>query len=322
MKTRLISALFFVLILAVAFILKFYVSNYFFDIIILIIATVSAYEMSRIFTKMNKNNDKYMATIFPCMLMLAYILSISSQDKLGLLYTIIIGFAIMLAFTLISFVIPFVTYKKTKRELKVRKMEDNSIVKYSFDKAINTLLVFIYPSFLITFMTFINHFEDMSNVFAGLTNFGGYISLFVLLMTLLIPIFTDTFAYLTGGLIGGKKLAPSISPKKTISGAVGGLLWCVLLSVTVFCIFNSFPVMADYFARAGINIWKIVIISFIGSILGQCGDLFESLLKRWANVKDSGNIMPGHGGMLDRFDSHMLVTPFVFIAFSIIFLMI
>ena len=93
----------------------------------------------------------------------------------------------------------------------------------------------------------------------------------------------------------------------------------VLLSVVVMCIFNSIPACAGILAEAGINIWRIVIISFIGSILCQLGDLCESYLKRSAGVKDSGAIFPGHGGMLDRFDSYIFLMPYLFVAFSILF---
>ena len=180
-------------------------------------------------------------------------------------------------------------------------------------------MVYIYPALLLLFLTLINHFEDMSTSFTALTGFDGYVSFFVLLFALLIPIFTDTFAYLMGGLFEGKKLAPKISPKKTISGAIGGLLWCVLLSIAVFYICYSIPSMATILNGAGITVWKIAIISFIGSVISQCGDLFESYLKRSAGVKDSGKLLPGHGGMLDRFDSYIFVAPFIFIAFSILF---
>lgn len=77
--------------------------------------------------------------------------------------------------------------------------------------------------------------------------------------------------------------------------------------------------MAELFASTGITVWKIAIISAVGAIVGQVGDLFESYLKRQAGVKDSGKIMPGHGGMLDRFDSHVFVAPIIFVAFCIIF---
>lgn len=319
MKTRLISGIAFMFILAIAFVLKFYVSNYFFDVVILAVAMISSYEASKIFTKSGRYNEKYIALIFPCFLMLTYLLGIAYDNSLGVVYTIVLAVAVIIFMALITFLFNLVFFKKTKLEIKTRKLQNTTLAKYSFNKALNTMIVFIYPAFLISFLTLINHFEDMTTTFKGLSDLGGYISLFVLLFAFLVPIFTDTFAYLMGGLIGGKKLSPNISPNKTYAGAIGGFLWCILLSVAVFFIFNAFPYMESLFVKTDITVWKIAIISAIGSVIGQAGDLLESFIKRVANVKDSGNIMPGHGGLLDRFDSHTFVAPFIFIAFSIIF---
>ncbi len=319
MKTRLLSSIAFVLILAVAFVLKFYVSNYFFDVIILLIGLIASYEVSRLFSKMGRYNDKVMSMIFPCSLMLVLLLGVANDAEIGIAYTFVIAVALLLICALITFVFPFITYRKTQTEIKARKIANTNVAKYAFNKALNTTIIFIYPALLIGFLTLINHFEDMTISFGGLADKGGYIGLFVLLFTFLVPIFTDTFAYLMGGLFGGKKLVPSISPNKTIAGAIGGFLWCILLSVATFFIFNAFPYMAELFASTGITVWKIAIISAGGAIVGQVGDLFESYLKRQAGVKDSGKIMPGHGGMLDRFDSHVFVAPIIFVAFCIIF---
>lgn len=320
MKTRLLTSLGIVFVLSIAFILKVYVSNYFFDVLLLAVACFAAFETSKLLTKIDKYNDKIMATIFPCFMMLALLLGIAYDKSMGIIYTIVLATSLLVLFFGITFLIPLITYKKTSIELKTRKMDKQvSVVKYSLNKALNTAVAFVYPTFLLLFLTLINHFEDLSTSFKVLNGFNGWVSFYVLLFALLIPIFSDTFAYLTGGIFGGKKLAPKISPKKTISGAVGGLLWCVLLSVVVFFIFDAIPSMSVILANAGITIWKIVIISFIGSIISQFGDLFESWLKRSAGVKDSGSILPGHGGMLDRFDSYVFVVPYVFIAFSILF---
>ena len=133
---------------------------------------------------------------------------------------------------------------------------------------------------------------------------------------------TDIGAYYFGVRFGKHKLAEVISPKKTISGAIGGLLWCVLLIVAVYYICHSIPSMGTILDGAGISVWKVIIIAFIGSIISQVGDLFESYLKRSAGVKDSGKLLPGHGGMLDRFDSYIFVAPYIFIAFSILFIVL
>ena len=320
MKKRLLSALIFTLILALAFVLKMFVSNYIFDVAVVGVACVASYEMSKMMTKMGKYNDKIMSCIFPVSLMAILLLCISAQESIGLVYTIIIAVAMVVLMTAVTFVSPFITYKSTKMEMKTRQMDKLPVWKYALTKALNTAVVFVYPAFLIMFLTLTNHIEEMTSTFEVVSGHNGYLSLFVLLFAFLVPMMSDTFAYMTGGIFGGKKIAPKISPNKTISGCVGGLLWCVLLSVTLFCIFNSVPAMASMFESTGITVWKIAIIAFIGSVLGQCGDLFESYLKRSANIKDTGKILPGHGGMLDRFDSHAFVAPFIFIAFSILLL--
>lgn len=110
----------------------------------------------------------------------------------------------------------------------------------------------------------------------------------------------DTGAYLVGSAIGKHKLFPSVSPKKTWEGSAGGAA-CSL--VTAF-------VNAVYFYDLTLVNW--LIISILVTVIGTYGDLMKSLLKRSVNVKDSGTILPGHGGVLDRFDSLMSSAPFVF----------
>ena len=107
----------------------------------------------------------------------------------------------------------------------------------------------------------------------------------------------DTMAYLVGSLIG-KTPFTKISPKKTLEGTIGGLILCVT-TIGLIAYFNNFDVI------------PISIIAAICSIFGTAGDLLESKLKRMAGVKDSGSFMPGHGGFLDRFDSLLIATPFV-----------
>jgi phosphatidate cytidylyltransferase len=109
---------------------------------------------------------------------------------------------------------------------------------------------------------------------------------------LLVTFATDTFAYFIGKTWGRHKLAPDISPKKTIEGAVGGLLGAAGISVLAVWLF-ALPV----------NYGIAVVLGIVISIFGQVGDLFESLFKRNMGVKDSGKSLPGHGGFLDRIDS-------------------
>ena len=323
MKNRLFTSFFIVFTLAIAFILKVYVSNYFFDVLIALVAVFASFEMSKLFTKMGRYNDKVMAIIFPIVEFVFLLLCLTADDTIGIVYTIVLSVLVMVLLFGITFVVPLICYKKTKDEIKSRKMDKQpSVIKYSLIKALNTLVVFVYPAFLLLFLVYINHFENMTTSFPVLSGANGWISFFLLLFALIIPIFTDTFAYLVGNMIGGKKLAPKISPNKTISGAIGGCLSCVLLSVVVFMLFNANPQMAELFQNTRITIWFVIASSLIGSVFCQLGDLFESWLKRMAGVKDAGNMLPGHGGFLDRFDSYVFEVPLLFIAFSILFVIV
>lgn len=113
---------------------------------------------------------------------------------------------------------------------------------------------------------------------------------------------TDTGAYFAGRSFGKRKLWPEISPKKTIEGAIGGLLCALLIGI----IYNIFTPVFD-------SSLKVIIMIIVVSLIGQLGDLVESALKRHYSVKDSGTILPGHGGILDRFDSLIFVMPVLYL---------
>ncbi|MBQ7076323.1 MAG: phosphatidate cytidylyltransferase [Clostridia bacterium] len=118
-----------------------------------------------------------------------------------------------------------------------------------------------------------------------------------------ISLLTDTFAYFTGCFIGKHKLAPVLSPKKTVEGAIGGLFGGVIGMVALCGIFGYMGQTPNYF--------NAVIIAVICSAISQFGDLCASAIKRQYGVKDYGNIMPGHGGMMDRFDGVIFTAPAV-----------
>ena len=111
----------------------------------------------------------------------------------------------------------------------------------------------------------------------------------------------DTFAFLTGITMGKHKLLERISPKKTIEGFVGGIFFTVLAGVGFSFLFTEY------------NIYFWIGFALIASLFATLGDLFESLIKRTYKVKDSGNLIPGHGGILDRIDSLLIVVPAIYV---------
>ena len=118
-----------------------------------------------------------------------------------------------------------------------------------------------------------------------------------IILVLLCTFATDTGAYYTGSTLGGPKIWPAISPKKTWAGSIGGLVLCILISVATGLVLGSASTLS--FALLGIGL----------NLAAQAGDFFESALKRWRGVKDSGRLLPGHGGILDRIDSLLFVLP-------------
>ena len=120
------------------------------------------------------------------------------------------------------------------------------------------------------------------------------------LFYLLIVWGNDVFAYLTGVSIGKHKMAPRISPKKSWEGFIGGIVGALVMGA-----------IGSHVVGGGLGLW--LGLSVVVAITSVFGDLVESMFKREANIKDSGNIMPGHGGILDRFDALLISTPFAFV---------
>jgi len=123
---------------------------------------------------------------------------------------------------------------------------------------------------------------------------------------------TDTFAYFSGYLFGKHKLMPEISPKKTVEGSVGGIVGCALV-MGIYGMYLNFNNPANV-----IPLYHFIILGIICGIISQIGDWSASAIKRYVKIKDYGNIMPGHGGVLDRFDSILFTAPVVYFYLSIL----
>ena len=152
----------------------------------------------------------------------------------------------------------------------------------------------------------------------------GYDAIFFILLILCFAWGGDTAAYFAGRAFGKHKLAPKVSPKKTVEGAIGGLLGGVI-GMTVFKLVadsmaHTLTVYPPIEMAAGPQIsWGAVFaLGIIGSTISQIGDLSFSVIKREFGVKDYGNLLPGHGGILDRFDSVTFVAPFVWLALQLL----
>jgi phosphatidate cytidylyltransferase len=289
----------FVALLTIAFLSR-EITPYIFDIFILGVAVVGAFEFSKILSKANLFNNKTASYIFPVASYILFVLAINLKLQIWL------GVLLELALLVLVFALIFLTgiifRKQTQNEIITRNITDTSIAKFAFKKALNTIFVFVYPTTLAFGILILNHFGDFG-MYTG--EYKKQISIFALLLAVVIPISNDTFAMLCGSLLKGKKLCPNISPNKTISGAVSGVVFGMLITCCLYLILASIDTFLVAFGDIKIEFWHIIILSFVTSILCQLGDLFESFAKRKAQIKDSGQVFPGHGGVLDRFDSHL-----------------
>lgn len=147
---------------------------------------------------------------------------------------------------------------------------------------------------------------------------------FAISFAIFLPVFSDTFAYLVGSTLGKRKLCPSISPKKTVAGAIGGLLGSVLCAVTFFLLFDLYAVIpvgyVTFSDSVAVRAVVFVVLGIVGGVLAEFGDLAASRIKRTMNIKDFGNIFPGHGGVLDRLDSIMFTLVMLFTAFTFMYM--
>jgi phosphatidate cytidylyltransferase len=183
-----------------------------------------------------------------------------------------------------------------------------------------SLIAVLPAAVILPALFYLFRFADLTTVMSrlGLTTFGifyaGFLIAFVamqkrdlpnggdwVLITLMTAWFGDTGAYFAGKAFGKNKLYPAISPGKTRAGAVGGLFGSVGASVLANLWF--FPELGWVHG---------VVVTLVGSMLGQTGDLVESMMKRSFGVKDSGKLLPGHGGILDRIDAVIFIAPWVY----------
>ena len=178
----------------------------------------------------------------------------------------------------------------------------------------------IYLILILTFMVFSRGNEDFTTVSAAFmgvfyisVSFTAVVLLrengaYLYLLAFFGPWVSDTFAYLCGRLFGKHKLIPEVSPKKTVEGSIGGIVFAGISYIIYAVVIKNF-----FDASAAPNYLVMMIAGMIVSVISQIGDLIASVIKRRFGIKDYGWIFPGHGGVLDRFDSVLLTAPVLWI---------
>ena len=229
--------------------------------------------------------------------------NLPNEKILGIISSLLLGFSAYLGYYYFTFCFTAVVLIILILDLR----------KGDFSQTVTnigaTLFGVIYLGWLLGHAVLLRNIGEYENVRTyaennqGLPDLGFFLVVFAVACTFL----NDTGAYYTGKMVGRHKLAPKISPGKTIEGTVGGIVVCILTGLIVNFLFGS-PLSSD---------WTIA-FALLVAIAAILGDLVESSIKRGAGMKDSGDIVPGHGGVLDRFDSLIFVFP-VSYYFSIVY---
>ncbi len=136
---------------------------------------------------------------------------------------------------------------------------------------------------------------------------------FLYILVMISAWITDTGAYFTGVFFGKTKLIPDVSPKKTVEGALGGIASCVFA-------FIVYGLIVQFAFEKTPNYFVLILVAVIASLVSMCGDLIASLIKRRFNIKDYSNLIPGHGGVMDRFDSIIATASILFVLLNIPFI--
>lgn len=272
---RAITGTVFVLVLVSAIIL----GGWYMQILFGIIAGVGLYEFYSLFDKSETKPQKILGTLIGAGLYFDLIFTRNLAFGAHKLFILITVGIVLLSFIIISI---NELFRKSQKPFE------------SIALTIVGIFYLVFPFWLLTFL--FGPDDNVNNVY----DFWPILSLFILIWC------NDTFAYLTGRLLGKHKLFERISPKKTWEGFIGGIVFAIIAGVLMAYLLEwSYAKMITYGVVVG--------------VIGTTGDLVESMLKRSVNVKDSGNILPGHGGILDRFDAVLFVVPVVFFLENFVF---
>lgn len=272
------------------------VSPYFFDAFVFLMAVAGTYEVCCAFEKSNKKNDRFVVLTYPVLFFAVSILTVVFN------WGILLFLALIFTLAVLMFVVCICINQFSKSKINKEMVEvgyNKSYKSYVMHKSTLDLFLMIYPTIFIGGLFVINHIANFVSVSADYQQICG---MFLLVMTFVTTVATDTFAYLVGRGIGGKKLCPKISPNKTVSGAIGGLLFGIAFSVVLYLIFGLMPAYRAMLSDSNITIWTCLVYGVLASVVSQLGDIFASSIKRKNNIKDFGNIFPGHGGVMDRID--------------------
>lgn len=268
----------------------YFLGGYFMLVLSLLLAYVAGFELIRMFSVKHPGMKKYryIMPFYSCILVLTNYFVINKMLEFDYKFLVLI-------ITLSILCILIVTLRDSNLDMSCAGL---------------FILAIIYGGLMFGFATSIRYIDHIGDVT------GKFIGLWLMIYLTATTCFTDMGAYTVGSLIGRHKMCPNISPNKTIEGAVGGsLIGGIVGTIVLVLVENYYHFSIFGISNKATSIILIFVLTIILTILGQVGDLIASKLKREYDIKDYSNIFPGHGGVMDRFDSTLITGTTLFVVF-------
>ncbi len=302
-----------ILVVVVGFILLRQISQntvFLFDILIGFLMIAGSFEVENLFNKMNRQVFSVTLGIYPVINFAIFIIAI--LFKFSIIYYLLLNLFVILFIFLLDYVVALLNKKGTLTQMYLCGYEGDRF-GFALEKSANTVLGMIYPTFLLMFVFLINHFSAFFNVVTFDVGFLGVVLLFATTMC------ADTCAFLIGRTIKSKKISlEKLGPGKTWSGLIGGIIGAMIAAIVVWAIFANCG-YGSIFASYKINAFSFILIGLFCGIFNMAGDVLSSFLKRKADIKDFSNLIPGHGGVMDRINGLVVNAVVVFICLIICF---
>lgn len=291
MKIRLISGSCYVALLVAFYLLKIFIHDLFFDALLYFFALVGSFEMLRATKEKTTRAERVIVFAFA---VFATPVCALCEQFLGNGVPFVALCVFLAALALLFLLV--IQHEKT-----------------SLESVGVSLLSAVYPTLFLCVLTLANHAQTPENL-VGLAFNSDLLILFVFVVS---PV-ADSFAYLFGRFLRKRfprPFAPTVSPNKTLIGAIGGLVGGLVAAVILYFAYNA---VAGEFVNTAVWLPVYLLIGLLAAAATEFGDLLESAIKRKVELKDMGNIMPGHGGVLDRIDGTMFAAVVVYAAYLVV----
>lgn len=305
-----------ILVVLVGFFALRILSTYVFDVLLAGLIIISALEVENVLHKMNKPTHTVAVAFYPILCFIMVAISANTSLHAGIAILLMIVSMIALGVVIFAFPLIFVKYGRKSKE---RDNFEGSLLTYSFSKMLNTLFVCLWPTLFFSFTFMLNHYDLLSTA-TYFESMGVDLGLFALVFLFATTMASDTCAMLSGRFIGGPKISlTKLGPGKSWVGLAGGIIGATLMGMIIYFIFNAFYAYGDVFNSLRFSVWTFLLGGFFAGVFNMAGDVFSSFFKRRAVVKDFSQLIPGHGGIMDRCNGLLVNSVYVFVLFIILF---